>query len=150
MSNRKVGLSSQAYARVLEYNTNRRTRLRSERLCDSCGQRPRTQNTRCSECWTKEQARNKAYRNQLMRQVILMYGGKCICCNELRFEFLTLDHVNNDGFKERRERGYRGGYGFYKKLINIPLREDLQVMCYNCNLGKARCGGTCPHAWDKK
>src|SRR5881396_3810055 len=30
------------------------------------------------------------------------YGGKCACCGETTFEFLTIDHVRNDGKQHRR------------------------------------------------
>lgn len=130
----------------------RKRRLRESGICTSCGKLPLRlgKRDRCQPCWERETARTRAWRVQLMREVIAAYGNKCKCCGETRFEFLSLDHVNNDGAKERRERGYKGGYAFYRTLRDRPLREDIQILCFNCNLAKQRCGGTCPHTWEVK
>lgn len=76
-------------------------------------------------------------------KVISMYGGKCKCCGELRFCFLTIDHINDDGMLDR----VLGGNGFYNKLLKITKAEleKYQVLCFNCNTGRARNGGRCPH-----
>jgi len=73
-----------------------------------------------------------------------MYGGSCACCGESNIVFLTIDHVNNDGAKRRR-LGEPGGGLLYKKLRRQKtLDPTLQVLCWNCNMGKRMMGG-CPH-----
>lgn len=76
--------------------------------------------------------------------VIRHYGGKCACCGEDRIGFLTVDHVNNDGGKHRKEIGKAG---LYMWLIrhNFPTTYELQCLCFNCNFGKNHNGGVCPH-----
>ena len=62
--------------------------------------------------------------------------------------FLTIDHINNDGKEERLKRGGRSNQttgSWYLKLRREPNREDLQVLCFNCNLGKQVNKGVCPH-----
>jgi hypothetical protein len=90
---------------------------------------------------------NRRQRSQSYReQAILRYGGKCACCGESHLEFLTFDHVNNDGSQMRKERGdaERGGT-LYKRLITDPVIDlAYQVLCWNCNLAKAFYG-YCPH-----
>lgn len=75
---------------------------------------------------------------QLRLDVIAGYGGKCACCKESNNIFLTLDHVNNNGFAERANAAYRRA-----KRDNFP--PDLQILCFNCNCGRARNKGVCPH-----
>lgn len=128
----------------------RKTSLRERGLCSICGQQPKRQeSSQCQECWELERARTKVWRTSIMRDILNLYGGKCACCGELNPKFLTIDHVNNDGYAERRTSGAtnKGGYTFYIRILKLGyIRNDLQVLCYNCNMGKARNGGVCPHA----
>ena len=58
--------------------------------------------------------------------------------------FLTIDHVNRDGAQRRREREAMG-YGFYRQIVKTGFPADLQVLCFNCNCGRERNNGLCPH-----
>jgi hypothetical protein len=70
---------------------------------------------------------------------------RCACCGEALFEFLALDHVNNDGGAHRRQLGVTGGAGFYAWLRKTGYTYDgLVVACHNCNLARAMYG-RCPH-----
>jgi len=103
-------------------------------------------------------AYNKTRRNEIKKQVFDYYGGKCACCGETEFLFLTLDHINNDGAEHRRQlaeqkghNNYRRGLGndhVYRELVttNFKDADRFQVLCYNCNCGKRGNGGIfCPH-----
>jgi len=96
-----------------------------------------------------QQARR--WREELKVIVYKHYGNKCVCCGETNTWFLTLDHINNDGYKERlrpfpgANRKKNISRGFYRHLIDSGFPVDLQLMCYNCNCGKQRNFGTCPH-----
>lgn len=71
------------------------------------------------------------------------YGGyRCACCGETTEAFLSLDHVNNDGADHRRAVDRRK---IYKWLALNGYPGGFQVLCMNCNFGKARNGGICPH-----
>ena len=73
------------------------------------------------------------------------YGGyQCACCGETEPKFLTIDHINNDGAKHRREIG-RGGDQIYSWLKEHNYPKGFQILCMNCNWGKARNKGVCPH-----
>jgi len=91
---------------------------------------------------------HEKWRAQLIKEVFEHYGGvppKCICCGETIFEFLTIDHLKGGGTKHRKELK-RNGDHFYLWLRqnNFPL--GFQVLCYNCNCGRARTlNKTCPH-----
>lgn len=69
------------------------------------------------------------------------YGKECKCCKENEFEFLTLDHINNDGNKLTKNQRKH----LYNWVIKNNFPADLQTMCYNCNYGKRVNGGVCPH-----
>ncbi len=71
---------------------------------------------------------------------------QCACCNEHNLEFLTIDHINNDGAEHRRKLGIKNG--FYR-TSRFLLRDgfsasDYQVLCMNCNYSLGNYG-YCPH-----
>jgi hypothetical protein len=77
------------------------------------------------------------------KRVYEAYGGmKCACCGETTEAFLSIDHINNDGAEHRRTVNRRN---FYKWLEENGFPPGYQVLCMNCNFGKARNGGVCPH-----
>ena len=79
---------------------------------------------------------------RLRLKVLDLYGNKCQCCGETIKEFLCIDHINNDGYKQRKEHG--AGYMFLKWIKeNVP--RDLQILCHNCNAAK-QIYGICPHS----
>lgn len=90
------------------------------------------------------QERRALARMRDKHDAFIAYGGSfCACCGETEFAFLTLDHINNDGGKERRAHG-RGIYT-YGNLRKRGYPPGLQVLCMNCNFGKSINGGICPH-----
>lgn len=88
----------------------------------------------------------REYRERIKDAVFQAYGGYvCACCGETEKRFLTIDHVNNDGNKHRKEIGFRGGIGMYLWIHKNNFPPDFQVLCFNCNHGKQLNGGVCPH-----
>ena len=69
----------------------------------------------------------------------------CACCGETQRTFLTLDHINGDGNKERKALGRSGGETFYAHLRKQGYPRGYQVLCFNCNHGRYLNGGVCPH-----
>jgi hypothetical protein len=88
-------------------------------------------------------------RARLKAMVFAHYGAICRCCGETEPLFLTLDHVNNDGAMHRRKisngKARTSPTGIYFDVIRRNFPADFQVLCYNCNCGRARNGGVCPH-----
>jgi hypothetical protein len=70
------------------------------------------------------------------------YGWRCACCGETEPLFLTIDHVNNDGGGRYRTTT---GRALYVSIIQSGFSSEYQVLCWNCNTGRHRNGGVCPH-----
>lgn len=85
-------------------------------------------------------------RYRLLRaEVIAAYGSQCSCCGESESIFLELDHRNGDGANHRKRIG-RGSTAIYQWARKHGFPKDiLQLHCANCNQGKVRNGGICPH-----
>lgn len=88
-------------------------------------------------------AYNKQYHKNKASLVLEAYGNKCICCGENNLLFLTIDHINNDGASQRKEIGE--GITFYNWVIKNNFPTFLQCLCFNCNCGRYRNKGVCPH-----
>jgi hypothetical protein len=127
---------------------------------------------RCKQCRRDDYEENKAQhqltyqnkrdkrlaeqRHQRKRRRLLViqhYGGKCACCGEINLEFLTVDHINGDGSKHRRELGTKrktdgrycfGGSTLYLWLIKNKFPEGFRILCWNCN-SSLGLYGYCPH-----
>jgi hypothetical protein len=123
-------------------------------LCYRCGDTRPEGYMSCQSCrskLTKARARDKTYmkvygkehRLNIKRCVFKAYGAKCVCCGETNLSFLTIDHINNDGGKQRKVIG--SGLTVYMWIIKNGFPPDLRVLCYNCNMGRAINGGICPH-----
>ena len=80
-------------------------------------------------------------------QVFAAYGGYiCKCCGEDEPMFLSIDHIHNNGAAERKSGLYRGsGSAFYQWLRKQKFPSGYQVLCMNCQIGKHKNGGVCPH-----
>lgn len=83
----------------------------------------------------------------LRQETMNHYGGAiCACCGENDLRFLTIDHINNDGAIIRKRFGNRcGGTYTYELLRRLNWPDGIQVLCWNCNCGRAMNNGVCPH-----
>jgi len=84
----------------------------------------------------------KKYFAKLKVETLTAYGGKCVCCGEKEFRFLTIEHSRHDGTEHRK----RVGQQIYKDLRKrwYPKDEGITVLCWNCNMA-TRYGEECPH-----
>lgn len=76
--------------------------------------------------------------------IIQHYGGKCACCGEDEPLFLEIDHINNDGWTHRKEIE-TSAKALVLWIIRNNYPDGFQILCANCNQGKKRGGGICPH-----
>jgi len=75
--------------------------------------------------------------NLKMAAIVRYSNGQnnCAHCGESTFEFLTLDHINNDGGKHRKSQKITGSSIYqWVKMNNYP--PTFQILCYNCNFLK--------------
>ena len=83
--------------------------------------------------------REKQRYAKLRQEILEVYGFQCACCGETERLFLELDHIENNG------KGVAGKALYTQvKLEGFP-KDKYQLLCANCNQGKKRNKGICPH-----
>jgi len=68
--------------------------------------------------------------------------NKCCCCGESNPEFLSLNHINGGGRKDRQT--FKGARTFCGYLVKNNFPKGINIMCFNCNLSYGFFG-YCPH-----
>jgi hypothetical protein len=84
-------------------------------------------------------AYHKNYYQEKRKLVFDHYGWRCSCCGESESNFLTIDHIHNDGANHKKERTNT----LYEWLVKNNFPEGFRTLCYNCNCGRKL--GSCPH-----
>lgn len=85
-------------------------------------------------------------RRRLFLTTLDQYGGQaCTCCGEDHPFKLTLDHGDDNGGRHRAEMGNKTDLAAWLRAAGHPQDRNIKVLCANCNSGRARNGGTCPH-----
>lgn len=84
----------------------------------------------------------RLYQHKIREEMLKAYGEKCTCCGETNRGFLTLDHVNNNGKLHRL--AFKSGTLLDLRRRGWP-KDGYTILCYNCNLGRARNKHICPH-----
>jgi hypothetical protein len=118
---------------------------REQGLCPICTE-PVSGFVRCASCRADAV---KAQRS-LLSAILDHYGRSCACCGEPREAFLTLDHINNDGSAQRKQSSSTAWrFTMARRALKTgQWPADLQTLCFNCNCGRERNGGVCPHQDD--
>lgn len=92
----------------------------------------------------RENATRKARYQRLRAEALATYGDKCAYCGETHPHFLSIDHKNGGGKRDRIALGCReGGVNWYKYLLD-KHPDHVQILCHNCNMAKGHYG-VCPH-----
>lgn len=116
----------------------------SRGLCVTC-QSPSASH-RCCACKARATHQRRIQNREAFGVLRAQFGPDCVCCGESDPAFLTLDHINDDGNMQRRANSVNFDYAStLSRFRRNGWPDDLQVMCMNCNLGKERNGGVCPH-----
>ena len=122
---------------------NRHKRNLANGICADCSKPHDRAKTLCEDCSKirVDEFRNK--RKEIKLFIINHFGNKCKECGEADIRCLSLDHVNNDGYLDKKsEKGKRQitptWYAKLYKLIreNKPLPRELQLLCFNCHAKK--------------
>ena len=82
----------------------------------------------------------RKWRRRIKIEVLSFYSNsnrpKCIWCGEERLACLSIDHINNDGYRERKEKGFYNGEYLYPWLRKNSYPEGYQTLCMNCQFVK--------------
>lgn len=98
----------------------------------------------CSKNREHVREENRKERERLKMEVLGRYSSNKICCAYCGFEdtrALQIDHIDNNGAEERREKlGNRtcAGTTFYRWIRRQNYPDGYQVLCANCNIIKLR------------
>lgn len=129
------------------------------KYCEAC----LIKNREASKKWYKNQSssyhrqRDKKYKNtskakiarnkylkrkraEFKKIILEKYGCACECCKEANPAFLTIDHVNQDGYKDNQNR-----MKMLRNLAKKPKLDNFRILCYNCNCAREHFNGICPH-----
>ena len=104
--------------------------------CKKCVDKYRTDNLR------KRAEQSTLRRRKLREKIIQHYGGKCQCCGETEYKFLSFDHIEGGGNKHKKIVGR--SEKFLRWIMNNNYPDILQILCHNCNQAKGA-WGKCPH-----
>lgn len=91
----------------------------------------------------RKMARELGYRWRA--EMISAYGGKCSCCGISEPQFLTIEHTNGGGSKDRAKHRGNAFTGWLRRQ-GWP-KDGFSLLCYNCNCSKGFYG-KCPHKAD--
>jgi 5-methylcytosine-specific restriction endonuclease McrA len=94
----------------------------------------------CRDCTNRATA---VWRLKVRKETVAAYGGQCQCCGETELDFLSIDHINGGGTRERRGTKL-GGVNFYSQLRKQGWPSDYRILCHNCNQAMWF-HGSCPH-----
>ena len=73
--------------------------------------------------------------------------NECSCCGEKEFNFMTLDHIKNNGRIDK----VKSNNNLHNYLIRLGFPKGIRVLCFNCNSGRDLSPGKiCPHKRKKK
>lgn len=89
-------------------------------------------------------AKGRKYALRIKLETLAHYGGSCACCGETEPTFLSIDHIEGGGTKHRKALRTGGGHTFYRWLRKNGYPKEFQILCMNCQFGKAILG-ICPH-----
>jgi len=101
-----------------------------------------------TEHYKKRTRLNAKRKNESLKLLIIDHytNGKrqCNCCGESNYKFLTIDHI--DGRKSHNHDRTMAGVKllWWIKRNNFP--KGFRILCYNCNCGRAKNEGVCPHS----
>jgi len=77
------------------------------------------------------------------KKIFDILGNKCVSCGETNLNFLTLDHIHNDGYLDKTKNGSSLTKTFIRKYRKSgwpieEIKQKFQILCYNCNSAKVK------------
>lgn len=110
---------------LANYHENREARLTNKRANAA---KHRTRNSKA------QRERQIRYRQQVMEHYC---DGEPYCkgCGVMNIEVLTIDHIDENGAKHRKQEPAQRCFGWW---IRNGFPEGYQILCWNCNNAKHR------------
>jgi hypothetical protein len=107
-------------------------------LCRNCNWKKFILAIRNSKSLNQKLIKRNLNNLEIKNTVFTYYGGTCKECNQTDFDTLQVDHIDNNGNVERKEKGgvIFCGIKIYKDLIKRKFPNDYQILCCNCNWNK--------------
>lgn len=99
----------------------------------------------------KKRVKSKQYNIDLKIETVAAYGGKCICCGQTDWHFLTIDHIDKRGRDRDKDENGKNitGYRLYLALRKLGYPQgDYRCLCFDCNCVRG-VYGFCPHEKQK-
>jgi hypothetical protein len=130
-------------------------KLKAAGLCATCSTRKVQEgHTACPRCKERQSVLDYERRWRGKVAVITAYGGCCAVCGISNIQYLTIDHIDNNGAEHRRKvmgDPKQAGWNFYRWLMNNNYPDGFQVLCYNHNASKENHPKICnePYLWSK-
>ena len=118
------------------HKNSRRGRLGRRAYCKTCQGKMNKEHTSHPEVKARRAALARAELLRRKLEVLNHYCGgepKCQGCGFSDLRTLTVDHVNDDGSKHRKELN---GKLIYRWLIRNGFPQGFQVLCMNCQFIK--------------
>lgn len=104
-----------------------------KRLCKSCAAKRVRGYRQKTDKYRKSKQRSDF---NLRIKVLNYYGHRCTICGEHRYEFLAIDHINNDGAAHKRSLGNKDSSSVLRDIIKNNYPNTYQILCHNCNASK--------------
>lgn len=89
-------------------------------------------------------AKMRTRSRKLREEIIQKLGGKCACCGEKAYEFLTLDHIQGGGHKHRMACSSSRTTIYWEVKMNGFPKDRYRILCWNCNAAMG-IHKRCPH-----
>lgn len=144
---RICGLEANTVEELELFMAHRYSRFGHAMICKTC----KLKYTRDWKNKNKDKIRSyrKKRRNKIKQKVIDLYGGQCSCCGETIIQFLTMDHIEGGGSRDRRKS--KNHIDIWRSMVkeyhedSINAKKKYRVLCFNCNCGRVLNNGICPH-----
>jgi hypothetical protein len=83
----------------------------------------------------------RQYVAKVRLEILMAYGGKCVCCGFDDLDFLTIDHIGGRKVTPKMTSNPTGEY-LKIKAMRYP-KDKYRCLCHNCNMAGRY--GKCPH-----
>lgn len=81
----------------------------------------------------KNRERNRLLNISRRKIILAILGDKCVKCGyDSDYRALQIDHVNGNGYLERKNMSHSWSFKFWIKALR-ERRDEYQILCANCN-----------------